>query len=85
MEREVQQIHEFEQNRKFDQRKEKTVVRCDDGAVYEFEKTEGMARDSPPRLVRSYDPDDSLPNVSRKVLPNAVEDTVETLLGGWSK
>lgn len=66
--------------------KELTVVRCDDGTVYEFEKTDGQARGSPPRLVRGFQPDGSMTHTTgRKVLPNAVEETVETVLGGWSK
>lgn len=86
MAREVEQVRTFTHNEKFSPTKEKTVVLCDDGSVYEFEKTDGMARDSPPRLVRSFDPDGTMRNVTgRKALPATVEETVETILGGWSK
>lgn len=86
MSRSVDQVHEFTQERTFGIDKEKTVVRCDDGAVYEFEDSESLPKDSPPRLVRAFQPDGSLTHVSgRKILPAAVEETAETLFGGWSK
>lgn len=87
MARETESVHTFtHQPHKFAMEKEKTIVRCDDGAVYEFEETDGLAQDAPPRLVRAFQPDGSMTHVSgHKVLPSAVEETVETLLGGWSK
>jgi len=87
MGRETESVHTFTHSaHEYALDKEKTVVRCDDGTTYEFEKTDGMARDTPPRLVRAFQPDGEMTHTTgRKVLPSAVEETVETLLGGWSK
>lgn len=87
MAREVESVHTFTHKpHKFAIEKEKTIVRCGDKSTYEFEKTDGMARDDPPRLVRAFQPDGRMTHVTgRKVLPSAVEETVKTLLGRWSK
>lgn len=87
MGREAESVHTFtHQPHKFAMEKEKAVVRCDDGTVYEFEETDGMAKDAPPRLVRAFQPDGEMTHISgRKILPSAVEETVETVFGGWSK
>jgi hypothetical protein len=66
--------------------KEKVVVRCDDKTVYEFEDTDGIAQDAPPRLVRAFQPSGDMTHTgARKILPDAVEETVTTFMGGWSK
>jgi hypothetical protein len=87
MARETESVHTFTHKpHTLAMEKEKTVLRCDDGAVYEFEESDGMARGEPPRLVRAFQPDGEMTHISgRKVLPSAVEETVETLFGGWSK
>jgi len=83
MSREVESVHQFRHDPKFRLTKDKTVIRCDDGAVYEFEQPDGRPR---PRFVRSFDPDGTMRNVSgRKMLASAVEETVETLFEGWEK
>ena len=87
MGREAETIHTFtHQPHKFAMEKEKTIVRCDDGTVYEFEETESLPADAGPRLVRAFQPEGEMTHISgRKILPSAVEETVETLFGGWSK
>lgn len=83
MAREVESVHTFERDPKFGLAKEKTVVRCDDGATYEFEEADG----SPvPRLVRGFQPDGSMTHVSGSAaLPGAVKETANLLFEGWSK
>lgn len=87
MAREIESVHTFDhQTHEYGMEKEKTVIRCDDGAVYEFEESDSLARDTPPRLVRVFQPEGHISpaeNFSR--LPEAVDETVETLFGGWSK
>lgn len=86
MGREAETVHTFDHDPKFRLSKEVTVVRCDDGTVYEFEKAKDEPESLAPRLVRGVLPDGEVVNQgTRKALPAAVEDTVETLLGGWSK
>lgn len=87
MARDVESVHTFtHQPSKFAMEKAKAVVRCDDGTVYEFEEHDGLAKDQPPRLVRAFQPDGSMSHTgARKILPEAVEETAETLFGGWSK
>lgn len=87
MGREVEQVRTFERNPKFGLRKQKLILRCNDGAVYEFEKAAGHPSDEPPRFVRSFDGSGTkMRNTgARKRLPDAVEETVETLVGGWTK
>ena len=85
MAREIESVHEFShKSHQFGLEKEKLVVRCDDGAIYEF----GRAVDEPDtfNLVRRFQPDGSL-STSRAILPAAVKESVNTLLGedGWSK
>ncbi len=85
MAREIESVHTFAYKpHKFALEKEKAVVRCDDGAVYEFGRaTDGAATH---RLIRRFQPDGSL-STSNAVLPAAVKQTVNSLLGedGWSK
>jgi hypothetical protein len=84
MARKTESVHQFERDPKYRLTKEKTVVRCDDGAVYEFERP----KDEPlARLVVGFQPDGSKTHTGKRMprLPDAVEETVETLLGGWSK
>jgi hypothetical protein len=86
MARDVNSVHEFTHDPPYGLEKEKTVVRCDDGTVYEFEQSDSLPKDAPPRLVRAFQPNGRMTHVDgQKVLPDAVEETVETLLGGWSK
>lgn len=83
MAREVESIHQFRHDPKFRLAKEKTVIRCDDGSIYEFSQADGSPR---PRFTRSFDPDGTMRNVSgRKMLASAVEETVDTLFEGWEK
>jgi len=83
MSRNVESIHQFRRDEKFRLTKDFTIIRCDDGTIYEFEKPKGNPR---PRLVRSFDPDGTVRNKSgRKMLASAVEETVETMFGGWEK
>lgn len=83
MAREVESIHQFEHSQPYGLNKHKTVVRCDDGAIYEFEQADGRPE---PRLVRGFQPDGDLTHVSgAKILPSAVEETVSAVLSGWSK
>lgn len=85
MAREIESVHTFAYKpHKFALEKEKAVVRCDDGAVYEF----GRATDGPAtyRLIRRFQPDGSL-STSNGILPAAVKQTVSSLFGddGWTK
>lgn len=83
MTRNVESIHQFRHDPKFRLSKDKTVIRCDDGAIYEFEQADGRRQ---PRFIRSFDPDGTMKNVSgRKMLAGAVEETVDTLFEGWEK
>lgn len=85
MAREVESAHTFEHDPKYRLSKEMLVVRCDDSAVYEFER----ALDAPEddwRMTHGFQPDGEMTHTgARKILPGAVEETVETLIGGWSK
>jgi hypothetical protein len=83
MAREVESVHQFEHNPRYRLAKHKTVVRCKDGTVYEFEQ----AIDEPkPKLAKSHQPDGSISHTStRGRLPAAVEETANVLLGGWEK
>lgn len=82
MAREIESVHQFEhQSHKFGLPKEKVVMRCDDGAVYEFEQAEGRSQH---RLVRRFQPDGTL-STSRGVLPAAVKETANTIINGWTK
>lgn len=87
MARDAESVHTFTHKaHEYGMEKEKTVIRCDDGAIYEFEDADSLAKDAPPRLVRAFQPDGEMTHISgRKILPSAVEETVETIFGGWSK
>lgn len=86
MTRKPESVHTFEHDPEYRLTKEVTVVRCDDGSVYEFEKTDGQPKGAPPRLTKAFQPDGSMTHTgARKILPDAVEETVDTILGGWSK
>lgn len=84
MAREIESVHTFtHKTHKFALEHECLVMRCDDGAVYEF----GKAVDEPTfRLVRRFKPDGTL-STSRAILPAAVKQTVNELLGEskWHK
>lgn len=83
MAREVESVHQFTHDPKYRLEKELTVVRCDDGTVYEFEQ----ATDEPkPKLAKSHQPDGSLSHTTtRGRLPSAVKETASVLLNGWEK
>jgi len=83
MAREVESVHQFEHNPRYRLAKHMTVVRCDDGTVYEFEQ----AIDEPkPKLAKSHQPDGTLSHTSTSSrLPSAVEETVDVLFNGWEK
>lgn len=86
MGREVDSIHQFEHSPKFRLAKEMTVVRCDDGTVYEFERPADRPDSHEFRLTHAFQPNGEMTHTgARKILPEAVEETVETVLGGWSK
>jgi len=83
MAREVESFHQFTHKQSpWSLEKEVAVARCDDGAVYEFERpTDG--RESF-RLVRRFDPQGEM-SLSRGVLPGAVKETVSDALPDWTK
>jgi hypothetical protein len=83
MARTVESVHQFAHEPKYRLAKEMTVVRCEDGSVYQFEQP----HDSPnPRLAKSHQPDGSLSHTNTSSrLPSAVEETVGVLLNGWKK
>ena len=85
MARSVQSTHEFTFQRNFySLEKEKFVVRCDDGAVYEFGRpTDGRKTFE---LIRRFQPDGEL-STSNGVLPAAVVQAANERFGesGWSK
>jgi len=86
MSRNVTQVRTFTHNPKFGMEKEKTVIRCDDGSVYEFEDSDSVPKTEPPRLVRAFQPDGRMTHIdTREVLPDAVKETCNSLFGGWSK
>jgi hypothetical protein len=81
--REVKSVYQFEHDPKYRLTKERIFIECDDGAMYEFVQPEGHPR---PRFRRSFDPDGTVRNNgTRKVLADAVEETVETLFNGWKR
>ncbi len=83
MARSIESVHQFEHSQPYGLPKDKTVIRCHDGAVYEFERAEGR---NSARLVRGFQPDGSMSHVgSSSRLPAAVEETVSMLLTGWSE
>lgn len=83
MTRQVESVHQFTHSAPYSFDKRKTVVRCDDGTVYEFEKSESAPNW---RIVRSVKPDGSLTHTSTSGrLPAAVKETADTILTGWSK
>lgn len=83
MAREVATVHAFRHDPPFRLAKDKLVVRCDDGAVYEFEQPDGNPR---PRFVRSFDADGTVRNTgSNKRLADAVEAVATELLGTWEQ
>lgn len=84
MGREPQTVHQFtHKQHEYALEKEHTVIRCDDGAVYEFVQPDGRPR---PRFVRSFDPSGEMKNTgSHKRIASAVEETVDTLFNGWEK
>lgn len=83
MARHVQSTHQFTHDPQFRLSKEMLVVRCDDKTIYEWEKP----KDEPNwRMTHAIQPDGSMTHTgARKILPDAVEETVGTLLEGWSK
>jgi len=84
MAREIESVHTFtHKSHQFGLAKETTVVRCDDGAIYEFVRPEDQPNH---RLSRRFQPDGEL-STSRGVLPAAVKETVNNLFGEskWSK
>lgn len=83
MAREIESVHQFEHNPRYRLAKHMTVIRCDDGAIYQFEQ----AIDEPhPILTKSHQPDGSLAHLgSSSRLPDAVEETVDVLFNGWKK
>lgn len=83
MAREVESFHQFtHQSHKFGLEKEVAVARCDDGAVYEFERpTDGPESF---RLVARFQPDGSR-SLSNGVLPAAVKETLDSTLPEWFK
>lgn len=86
MAREIESVHQFTHDPKFRLGKEMCVIRCDDRTVYQFEKPVDRPDRVGYRLVKAFQPDGSVSHQgARKILPDAVEETVETLLGGWSK
>jgi hypothetical protein len=86
MAKEVESVNTFTRDRKYRLNKDITIVRCDDGMVYEFEEVEGAPAEKGPRLRKSIRPDGSFAHTTaRKILPGAVEETMETMFGGWSK
>lgn len=63
--------------------KERCVVRCDDSAVYEFERFD----DEPAfELVRRWTPDGGW-STSNGILPSALKETMQSMFGddGWVK
>jgi hypothetical protein len=81
--REVESIHQFERDSKYRLNKDITVIRCNDSAVYEFERAAGRKT---ARLVRAFQPSGEMSHLgSNKRLPAAVEETASVLLEGWSK
>jgi hypothetical protein len=81
--REVSTIHQFRTDPKYGLSKTRTVIRCDDGSVYEFVEAEGNPR---PRFMRSFDPDGTMRNTgTRKRMAQGVKETVNTLFDGWDK
>lgn len=83
MARDVASVHAFRHDPKFRLSKNKLVVRCDDGAVYEFEEADGNPR---PRFVRSFDPDGTVRNTgSNKRLAKSVEVIANECLGEWDR
>lgn len=82
MAREPESVHEWTEDRRFSLRKEKTVIRCDDGTVYEFEQAEGNPS---PRLVRGFKPNGRITHLDGGRLPSAVKETAKDLLGGFTK
>lgn len=83
MAREIETVHQFEHSQKFGLSKEKTVIRCDDGAIYEFEKAADQLHH---RLVRGFQPDGTMTHIGTSSrLPEAVSETVAMMFAGWSK
>lgn len=83
MAREVESVHQFTHSAPYSFEKEKTVVRCDDGTVYEFEVSESSPE---PRLVRSVRPDGTFAHTNTNGrLPAAVKETASDMFGRWSK
>lgn len=85
MAREIASVHQFENShREFWQlRKDYTVIRCEDGTVYEFQKPDGRPSWE---LSHAVQPDGERTHTgARVILPDAVEETVSTLFEGWSK
>jgi len=87
MARQTETAHVFRHKpTKFSLETEKLVIRCDDGAVYEFER----ATDGPStyELLRRFQPDSNVVSMSKAMLPDAVKETATELLGGpenWTK
>lgn len=83
MGREAATVHQWTEEPKFRASKERTVIRCDDGYIYEFERLE----DQPlPRLVRGFKPSGEMSHLSgSKILPAAVKETVDSLFTRWEK
>lgn len=83
MAREVENIKQYQVDEPLRMSKEVTVIRCDDGATYQFEQADGRPR---PRFVRSYDPDGTPRNMTgRKMLAQSVEEVINTMFDDWDK
>lgn len=83
MAREIESVHRWTEDPTYGLTKERTVVRCDDGYIYEF----AQAIDEPyAKLVRGFDDDGAMSHVNRSPrLPNAVKETADSLFSRWSK
>jgi len=83
MSRQVESVHQFTHEPKYRLDKEMTVVRCDDGTVYQFEQAVDEPR---PKLAKSHQPDGRLSHTSmRGRIPASVKETADVLLNGWQK
>jgi hypothetical protein len=74
---------EMRQNHKFALKREVVDIECDDGSEYIFERVPERKREAF-RLVRRVKPDGAI-STSKRALPEAVKETVETVTEGWYK
>ena len=87
MGRTIESVHGFTHTPKFRLSKEVVAVRCEDGAVYQFEKPAGRTRWD---FTKSFAPDGTMKNTgARKALAGSVEELANNLFGsegdGWQK